>query len=50
MSTIELDERTVRLGMALGLMRPADDGAYELTEKGETWLREWLAKRLDGKT
>lgn len=41
MTTIEVDERAVQVGLALGLMRLADDGVAELTERGEKWLREW---------
>lgn len=44
--TIDVDEDTVKLGVALGLMRRATDGAYELTTKGEEWLRAYLAARL----
>lgn len=46
MKIIQLDEGTIRIGMTLGLMRLADDGVYELTEKGETWLREYCERKL----
>ena len=43
-NTIQVPDQTVLLGLQLGLMRRAEDGVVELTEKGESVLREHLAK------
>jgi hypothetical protein len=45
---INVDSRTVALGVALGLMVWKGD-AYELTDKGREWLREWTTERLAGR-
>jgi hypothetical protein len=42
---IDVDERTIKLGLFCGLMRIAEDGVVELTEKGESYLASWLHER-----
>lgn len=38
---------TVAMLVMLGMVRRTDDGlAYQLTEKGNAWLREWCEARL----
>jgi hypothetical protein len=44
--TINVDAHTVAIGMLCGLLRPCNDGEWELTEKGEAWFHEWLIKRV----
>lgn len=45
--TIEdVPEATIRLGVLFGLMRRAEDGVHELTEKGSTYFRGWLKQKL----
>lgn len=44
----DVPEETVKLGLLLGLMRIADDGIAELTEKGRTYLHEWCQRKIAG--
>lgn len=44
-SVIQLDERTIALGVITGLIE-IDGKNFRLTKKGEEWMREWTAERL----
>jgi hypothetical protein len=43
---IELDDATVRLGLAMGLMKIAADGVVELTPKESKWLRDYCDNEI----
>ncbi len=48
MSTVfEVDERDVLLAVLCGLAVRAEDGIYDLTEKGDKWLREWCREQIE---
>jgi len=43
---IDVPESAIKLGVLLGLIRLASDGVHELTEKGQSYLDEWVASKL----
>jgi hypothetical protein len=44
---IEVDQRDVLLAVLMGLAQPtSDEGVYEFTEKGNSWLRQWCAEQI----
>jgi hypothetical protein len=46
-SDIQVPERTIRLGMMLGLMKyDAKENVHVLTDKGEEWLRTYCEEKL----
>jgi hypothetical protein len=42
MKTIEVPDHVISVGLYFGLIHNAPDGVPELTEKGESWFREYL--------
>lgn len=43
----DITDETLRIGLMFGLMRKArDEDAYELTEKGSTYLHSWCEEQL----
>jgi len=33
--------------MVTGMIRRADDGVFELTDKGAAWLNDWCDRKLE---
>lgn len=47
MTDLDLDERTIQLGVAMGLMRWNEaEQVYELTRKGQKWLRDYCDNEI----
>ena len=43
---IEVPEEVIAIARIFGLMRIADDGIVELTEKGRVYIHNWCKQQL----